>query len=526
MVNRILSLVGWLGTAMVFVAVAIRFGYPAKEQWAFYLAWAGLVCVLAYTLGQWREIARIFSRRQARYGTLAASSVLIVLGILVAINYIGARQNKRWDLTANKQFSLADQSRNVLQKLDAPLQVMVFAQEQEFPRYQDKLKEYSYVSKNMTAEYIDPDKKPTIAKQNQVQQYGTIVFNYKGRTERVTTDNEQDITNGIIKVVSGQQRKVYFTQGHGERDTVSAERDGYNGVAGALGRENYTVEKLVIAQQGSVPDDASVVVVAGPKTDFFAPEIEALKKYLDKSGKLLLELDPPEKADSQPLTNLIAVAHDWGVEVGNNVVVDVSGMGRLIGTDASVPVAANYPSHPITQRFSFITAFPLAREASPVSGGVNGHVAQPFVESSPRSWAETDIKGLLTTGQVALDEAKGDKKGPITIGSAVSAAATPATPPKPGEADAPKPETRVAVMGDSDFAANGGLGIQGNRDLFMNTIGWLSQQENLISIRPKEADDRRITLTATQQANIAWLSLLIIPAAVFGTGIFTWWRRR
>src|ERR1700704_4683091 len=286
MVNRILSLVGWLGTAMVFVAAAIKFVFPAKEQYAFYLAWGGLVCVLAYTLGQWREIAKVFSRRQARYGTLAATSVLVVLGILIAINYIGARRNKRWDLTANKQFSLADQSRNVLQKLDAPLQVMVFAQEQEFPRYQDKLKEYSYVSKKMTAEYIDPDKKPTIAKQNQVQQYGTIVFNYKGRTERVTSDNEQDITNGIIKVVSGQQRKVYFTQGHGERDTVSADRDGYNGVAGALGRENYTVEKLVIAQQGSVPDDAVVVVVAGPKTDFFAPEIEALKKYLEKSGKL------------------------------------------------------------------------------------------------------------------------------------------------------------------------------------------------------------------------------------------------
>src|SRR5882672_799687 len=172
MINRILSLIGWLGTAMVFIAVAIRFGYPAKEQWAYYLAWAGLICVLAYTLGQWREIVKVFARRQTRYGTLAATSVLVVLGILVAINYIGARQNKRWDLTANKQFSLADQSRNVLQKLDAPLQVMVFAQEQEFPRYQDKLKEYSYVSKKMTAEYIDPDKKPTIAKQNQVQQYG------------------------------------------------------------------------------------------------------------------------------------------------------------------------------------------------------------------------------------------------------------------------------------------------------------------------------------------------------------------
>jgi hypothetical protein len=126
MLNRILSVVGWVGTGLVFVAVAIRFGFPAKDQYAYYLAWAGLVCVLAYTLGQWREIAKVFGRRQARYGTLAATSVLVVLGILVAINYIGAKQNKRWDLTANKQFSLSDQTRNVLAKLDSPMQILVF----------------------------------------------------------------------------------------------------------------------------------------------------------------------------------------------------------------------------------------------------------------------------------------------------------------------------------------------------------------------------------------------------------------
>src|SRR5712671_6986759 len=147
MVNKILSLVGWVGTAMVFVAVAIRFGLPAKEQYAYYLAWSGLVCVLAYTLGQWREIAAMFSGRQARYGTLAGVSVLVVLGILVAINYIGAKQNKRWDFTANKQFSLSEQSRNVVAKLDAPLQIRVFAQEPEFQTYRDKLKEYEYASK-------------------------------------------------------------------------------------------------------------------------------------------------------------------------------------------------------------------------------------------------------------------------------------------------------------------------------------------------------------------------------------------
>jgi ABC-type uncharacterized transport system involved in gliding motility auxiliary subunit len=527
MVNRILSLVGWLGMLLVFAALGIRFGMPAKEQYAYYLSWAGLVCVLAYVLGQWREIATVFTRRQARYGTLAGVSILVVLGILVAINYIGSKQNKRWDLTVNKQFSLSDQSRNVVAKLDSPMQVRVFAQEPEFTSYRDKLKEYEYASKKVSAEYIDPDKKPTIAKQNQIQQYGTIVFEYKGRTERITASTEQDLTNAIIKVVSGQQRKVYFTQGHGERDTSSSEREGYNAIAAALGRENYAVDKTVLAQLGAVPDDASVVIAAGPRIDFFPNEIDALKKYLGKAGKFLLEIDPPDKIESPPLTNLIALAHDWGMDVGNNIVVDASGMGRLIGTGAEVPVVMSYPPHPITQGFSFMTAFPLARSVLPVMGGVDGHIAQTFIETSARSWAETDIKGLLSSGQVSLDESKGDKKGPISIGAVVSAASGAAADAgKPPADAAAKAETRVAVVGDSDFAANAGLGIQGNRDLFMNTIGWLSQQENLISIRPKEADDRRITLTATQQNNIMWLSLLLIPGCVFATGVYTWWRRR
>src|SRR5262250_290289 len=194
MLNRIVGFIGWLGFAAVLGALAIRFGYPAKDQYASYLAYAGLVCLLIYILGQWRDIAKLFSGRQARYGTLSLVSVLIVLGILVAINYIGARQNKRWDLTTNKQFSLSDQTRNVLQKLDSPLQIMVFEKEDGFQRFKDKLKEYEYLSKKVSVEYTDPDKKRAVAQQNNIQQFGTIVFNYKGRSERVTADTEQDIT--------------------------------------------------------------------------------------------------------------------------------------------------------------------------------------------------------------------------------------------------------------------------------------------------------------------------------------------
>jgi ABC-type uncharacterized transport system involved in gliding motility auxiliary subunit len=224
---------------------------------------------------------------------------------------------------------------------------------------------------------------------------------------------------------------------------------------------------------------------------------------------------------------MVALAREYGIDAAQSVVVDASGMGRLIGTDAATPIAANYPSHPITERFQLMTAYPLARPVTPVEGGVNGRTAQAFIESSPRSWAEADLKSL-ETGQVELNQDKGDKMGPIALGAVVSipAAAPPPDPAKPEEANAPKPEARVAVVGDSDFASNAALGIQGNKDMFLNTLGWLSQQENLIAIRPKQADDRRLTLTQTQASNVMWLSLAVIPLIVFGTGFYSWWRRR
>jgi ABC-type uncharacterized transport system involved in gliding motility auxiliary subunit len=528
MLNRLVGLVGWLGTVLVFGALAIRFLRPEWQQYATWAAWAGLVCVLLYTLGQWREIARAFQRRQAKYGTVAALSVLVVLAILVAINYLSSRQNKRWDLTASQTYSLSDQTRQVLGQLDAPVKIYVFAREPEFERFRDRLREYEYQSRQVSVEYIDADRRPALVKQYGVQAYGTVVFDYKGRTERVTSDTEQDLTNGLIKVTTGQQKKIYFVQGHGERDSAGADRTGYSNVSTALGGDNFTVEKLVLAQQGKIPDDASVVVIASPNLDYFPGEIEAIKTYLGRGGKLLALVDPPEKSGAR-LPNLFALLHDWGFELGNDIVVDASGLGRLIGTDASVPLAANYPVHAITDRFNVLTAYPLSRSVSPVSGGVNGRTPQAFIETSPNSWAETDMAKLLTDGQVELEEKRGDRKGPISIAAAVSAAATAAPDAKPAAdaaAQTAKAETRVVVVGDADFASNAGLGIGGNSDMFLNMVNWLAQQENLISIRARPDDDRRITLNADQQRRINWFTLLFLPGLILGAGVYTWWSRR
>jgi ABC-type uncharacterized transport system involved in gliding motility auxiliary subunit len=324
---------------------------------------------------------------------------------------------------------------------------------------------------------------------------------------------------------------VYFVQGHGEKSTDAAERGGYSTIAAALGSDNFLIDKLVLAQQKDVPADASILVVAGPKTDFFAAEIDMVKRYLAKGGKIFFMLDPPDRADASGLTNLVALLKDWGFDIGTNVVVDVSGMGQLLGTDVSVPVAVKYEPHPITEHFNLITAFPLARSVSAIAGGTGGHTAQNLVETSPNSWAESNIKELTTTGKVARELDKGDKAGPVSLAAAVSSpvsdAPSPApTPADPAKPEAGKPETRIAVFGDSDFVTNGYLGIPGNRDLFLNTVNWLAQQENLISIRPREAGSSSLSLTADAAQRIFWLSILIIPGLILTAGIQTWWRRR
>ena len=524
MIKNILNIVGWLGTALVVAAVAARFFKPEWDQYAIYGAGAGLACVVLYTLGQWREIVEYFHRRNARYGAIASVSVLVFLAILVAVNYLSFRQNKRWDLTKNKQYTLSDQTVKLLQNLDSPVKFLVFDRADSFDRFRSSLEEYKYQSPSkVDVQYIDADKRPVEAKQYQVQSYGTVVLEYKGRTERVTSPEEQELTTGLVKVLNPNKKKVYFLGGHGERDPDSSERDGYSASKTALGADNYDVAKLVLAQEKDVPVDASVVVIAGPKTDLFQNEVDMLQRFLKKGGHVLVLVDPPDEK-APPTPALDAFLKDWDFQAYNNIVVDSSGMGQLIGTDASVPVVAKYPSHPITDRFNVITAFPLARSITPILPASNGRAAVPLIQTSARSWAETDMN-QLKSGRVELNADKGDKAGPVTIGAVTATNATDA-PKDAAKPDERPPESRFVTIGDSDFAANYAVRIQGNQDLFLNTINWLAQQENLIAIRPKPPSDSRLTITQRQATAVLWMSLLAIPALVFGTGVYTWWRKR
>ena len=522
--QRIFSILGWVGTAVVFGAVAIRFVRPEWDQYGTQAAWVGLGLVVLYTLGQWRDIVEYFRRRQARYGAVATVGVLVALAIVVAVNYLAARQNKRWDLTASRQNSLSEQTVKVLQSLTAPVKFTVFDKQTDLERFRGRLTEYSYNSPQVSVDYIDPDTRPIVAREFDIQAYGTVVIDYMGKRERVTSDTEQDLTNGLIKAMSTMERKVYFLQGHGEKEPNRTERDGYSAVSGSLRRDNYMVERLVLAQMKEVPDDATVVLIAGPTTDLLDTEAEAIRRYLARAGKLMVMVDPLLGPQAAPMPNLEGIVKEWGVTLGNNVVVDLSGATN----DPSIAVAATYPMHAITERFATLTIYPLARSINPVEGGVNGRTAQTIVETSRQSWAEANLASLSGEAGVSMDEASGDKVGPVSLGAVVSSASEPpsANPSKPATGETLKPETRMVVLGDSDFPSNAYAGVPGNMNFFANAISWLAQQESLIAIRPTEAQDRRVTMTVRQQTGVFWASIVVMPALVFLAGIYTWWRRR
>lgn len=525
MLGRILNIIGWFGTALVVASVVLFFVRPELNRYAVYLAWTGLVLVLLYPLANWREFASQFSRRQSRYAALASTSVLVVLGILVAINYLSTRNSKRWDLTANSTNSLSEQSIKVLSELKQPVKLILVDEKANFERHRSRLAIYDAAGSQLSVEYVDALGDPARTKALGVEAIPTLVVDFMGKTDKVTTLEEREITSAIIRAVTGEQRKVYFVQGHGERSPEGEQSpSAYSGVTTFMKADNVTVETLQLLQHTEVPEDASLVAIVGPTSDLLDDEIARLSRYLAKGGKLLLMIDPQLGEKAQPTPKLAALAREWGIAIGDDVILDVSGMTQ----DPSIAISSvPYPTNPITASYNLLTIYPLARSVTAVTPAPDGKTVTALVQSNEAAWAETDLKGLMNKQPPSMDPASGDKTGPVTIAMTASTAAPPAADPDKPEEKPSAPQTRIAVFGDADFASNAyGNAAPGNADLFVNTVNWLTAQENLISIRPREPRDSRLEVAPPMMNALAVVSLLVLPTLVLGAGIVNWSRRR
>ena len=493
---------GLIGTSIL-LAGLVR--YSIEEVWGkvnLGMVIAGGVVVLLSLLLNLGN-ARASLQGRSGKGTANLSGLLLaVLAILVAVNYLGYRYHKRFDLTSEGLYTLSDQTRKILTGLKTDISVLHFDKTDD-QQLADQMKEFKSLSRRINFQRIDPQEKPDLARKYSVRQMGETLVIAGDRIERPTATTEQDLVNALMKVTREQLKSICFLTGHGEKEMAGADAEGYQSMDKALQRENYVTRTINLVSENRVPAECSVLVIAGPRKAPFPQEEKMIEDYLREAGKVLLLLDP----ETDP--GMAALLKDWNLQVRNDTVVDASGVGRLFGTGPAVPLVSEYATHPITRDMrGTATFFPLARSIGKIEESNSNQVITELLKTSEQSWGETE----LVAGEARFDEGK-DQKGPVTLG--VTATRT------VGEKEA-----RLVVIGDSDFADNNYARLAGNGDLFLNTVNWLAQEEDLISIRPKSPTNRTVTMTSSQQRSFFWFIVLLMPLAVIGSGVYIWWKRR
>ena len=500
------KLAAFLGAALI-IAGLIR--YNIQNVWGVN-AWFALAGLALFVIGlafNGPALLGFFTGRSGKLGTNTAILSIAVIGLLVIANLLGYRHHKRFDLTAEKLYSLSDQTRSLVAGLQKDVKVLKFAK-QEDPGLKDLMAEYKGAGPRIKYEFVDPEQKPEIAKQYKVQKLGETVVAAGDRVEKIeaATVSEQEMTNAILKITSDKLKTICFTEGHGERALGDGGTDGYANADKKLKAENYETKAVSLATGGQIPAECSVLIVAGPKTSLLPPEVSTIGKYLDDGGKVMFAFDP----DTDPQAD--DVLSKWNVEVAKNTVLDVSAAGQMFGGGPLAPLVMSFGSHPITDKFGrAMTIFPMAREVRVGKATGTGVTTASLLTTSEQSWGETEIKAGVAP---EYKDGTGDTKGPLTLAVAASK--------NLGE----NKEARLLVFGDSDFASNRALGFQRNTDLFLNSVNWLAQDESLISIRPKATTNRSVAMTESQQRLFFWLCVAFLPLVVMATGAYVWWRRR
>ena len=456
-------------------------------------------------------------KRSTKYGFNAVMLSLIVLGILALANYTLYRHSWRLDTTSSGQYSIAAQTVKILEALEVEVRVTAFQTEIESGRLRDLLKEYAYYSENFKYEVVDPDKNPDLAKSLSVKKYGELIIQSGSRIERIEDVTEEKITNALIKISSTKEHNIYFLSGHGENDfeLSAGERDSYSLAAAELGKVNYNLSKLELFQADSVPEGASLVVLAGPAKNLMQREIDALNVFLSGGGSLLLLIEP--RVSDPGLEQFIS---GLGVTIRNDVILEqsasfiISGGGLKRNTRISIePTAAAYGAHRITEDFRLVTVYPTVRSLLVISDNDTGdYDITELIYSSKSSWGETDL-ALLDNNQTGFDK-KFDHPGPLVIGVV-------------GKVKEGRSGGRFIIVGDSEFASNPYIErAPGNKDLFLNMVSWLLEDETLISIRPKDPEDRRVNMTLKESQVVFWLLVVTLPIAILGFGVTVYFRRR
>ncbi len=450
--------------------------------------------------------------RQTKYAAYVTLYILVIITIVAVANVLADRYNKSYDATANKRYTLSDQTAKIVSGLKQDAIITYYDQSSRFEQAKDLLDRYANLSHKIHVVYVDPHKPPQLASAAGIRNYGTAVVQIGDKKENASAVTEDGITGAMIRDLKNSVRTVCFVTGNGERQIDDTGRTGFSAFKDVLAKDNYTTKPINLLETAEVPGDCTIVAIGGPTKDWAQPEVDGLQKYVENGGHALFMLDPPLKvgtsdvADNDKLTALLA---GWGVKLNKDMILDLNPIGQLAGLGPQVALVTKYESHPIVDPLKGVaTGFPMSRSLD--ADNTSKTTISKLFSSSDSSLATTD----LHSASIRTND-PGNKKGPEVL-----AAAGTYNTGKEGS------EGRFVVLGGSTWASNSFINFNGNRDLAVNAANWLSSDEDLISIRPKDQDDRRVNLTAAQLNLVRITSQFLLPLGVVLIGAAVWWRRR
>jgi ABC-type uncharacterized transport system involved in gliding motility auxiliary subunit len=441
----------------------------------------------------------------------AAIYTVIVLAILGVLNFLANRYDKSFDSTANKKYTLSDQTAKIVKNIQGDLTITYWDRPDTFSNAQGLFDRYKGLSSKVNVEYQDVDKKRTEALAAGVKNPLPNIFVKVGnKTETAKSLTEEEVTGAMVRALKGGDRTVCFTSGYGEGSTTDTTGgEGFGNVKDLTEKNNYKTKTVPLIPKAEIPMDCTILVVGGPKRNYLQPAVDAVKTYVENGGRVLFMLDPPLKFRSEIDENpeLVGVLDSWGVKLRKDLVLDLSGVGQLFQLGPEFPIVTKYLDHPIVREMKDLpTGFPITRSLEVAKGDKT--MVSALFSTSEDAVATEDLKSPQINVKTA-------KPGARTLG----AAGTYATGKENGEG-------RFVVLGTSRWIGNGFLAFNGNRDLYLNMLAWLGSDPDLISIRPKDPEDRRINMNARQTTMLFYGSVVLLPLAIIVAGAGVWWRRR
>lgn len=494
-------------------AIASFVIYFLQRQWnlPLQISLAMVIVGLAvFTLLDPERVRMLLSGRQAKYGSNALVLSLAFIGILIITNYLVYQNTKRWDLTEDKQYTLSQETLDTLNSLPEKVMAQAFFTGRMSPdRAKEMLEQYKFHGKGkFDYVFIDPEEQPVLAQEAKVTRDGTIVLRMGEHQEQVTIVTEQEITNALVRLLNPEERVIYFLTGHGEYSPEDMGDKSYSRVKIALEAKNYTVQLLNLLASNKVPEDAEVIVIAGPRKPLAQNEVDLLSTYVGSGGGLVVMCEPSIIAgftkEEDPLAQYLG--QTWGIDLGEDMVVD------LTSNQAFAPYAAQYGSHAITNKLERLASqFPTARSVS-IEASPPGTSSVEIILTAGQSWAETNLSALESDNpQIEFNEEE-DRLGPLPLAVA---------------AENFENDARVVVIGDSDFAIDANFIVYANGDVLINSIDWASGQENLINLTPKSSTQRMLVPPQQMFMNLILLSMVIVlPGLALLASILVWIQRR